>query len=126
MTQRKPVECWLTDMDGVLVQEERAIPGAADFIAALQRDGRPFQILTNNSIYTARDLRAPEPVAVLVDVLDKHRCRHLGYFSLRSSSAAAKNADAVFRIGGFNRWSQRVPRTSPMVSDSRVSCVVDR
>ncbi len=58
MTQRKPVECWLTDMDGVLVQEERAIPGAADFIAALQRDGRPFQILTNNSIYTARDLRA--------------------------------------------------------------------
>ena len=28
MTDRKPVECWLTDMDGVLVHEERAIPGA--------------------------------------------------------------------------------------------------
>ena len=25
-TERKPVECWLTDMDGVLVHEERAIP----------------------------------------------------------------------------------------------------
>ncbi len=48
----------MTDMDGVLVHEERAIPGAADFIAALQRSGRRFQILTNNSIYTARDLRA--------------------------------------------------------------------
>ena len=50
----------------------------------------------------------PEPVAVLVDVLDEHRSRHLGYFSLRSSSAAAKNADAVFKIGGFNRSTQRV------------------
>ena len=28
MTERKPVECWLTDMDGVLVHEEQALPGA--------------------------------------------------------------------------------------------------
>jgi NagD protein len=28
----KPVECWLTDMDGVLVHEEQALPGGADFI----------------------------------------------------------------------------------------------
>jgi hypothetical protein len=48
----------------------------------------------------------PEPVAVLVDVLDEHRSRHRGYFSLRSSSAAPKKADAVFRIGGFNRSAQ--------------------
>ena len=54
----KPIECWLTDMDGVLVHEERAIPGAGDFIAALQRSGRRFLVLTNNSIYTPRDLRA--------------------------------------------------------------------
>ena len=27
MTERKPVECWLTDMDGVLVHEEQALPG---------------------------------------------------------------------------------------------------
>ena len=26
---------WLTDMDGVLVHEETAIPGAADFLARL-------------------------------------------------------------------------------------------
>jgi NagD protein len=54
----KPIDCWLTDMDGVLVHEERAIPGASDFIAALQRSGRRFLVLTNNSIYTPRDLRA--------------------------------------------------------------------
>ena len=58
MTERKPVECWLTDMDGVLVHEEQAIPGAADFIQRLVALERRFLVLTNNSIYTPRDLRA--------------------------------------------------------------------
>ena len=46
------------DMDGVLVHEENAIPGAPEFIAALQERGAPFLLLTNNSIYTRRDLAA--------------------------------------------------------------------
>lgn len=54
----KPVESWLTDMDGVLVHEERAIPGAAEFITRLRDTGRRFLVLTNNSIFTPRDLRA--------------------------------------------------------------------
>ena len=54
----KPIETWLTDMDGVLVHEEKAIPGAADFIARLRESGRKFLVLTNNSIFTPRDLRA--------------------------------------------------------------------
>ncbi len=54
----QPIHSWLTDMDGVLVHEEEALPGAADFIDALQRFGRPFLVLTNNSIFTPRDLRA--------------------------------------------------------------------
>ena len=58
MTEPKPVESWLTDMDGVLVQEEKAIPGAAEFIERLGTAGKRFLILTNNSIYTPRDLRA--------------------------------------------------------------------
>ncbi|WP_375003774.1 HAD-IIA family hydrolase [Aeromicrobium sp. CTD01-1L150] len=45
-------------MDGVLVHEERAIPGAAEFIATLRELQLPFQVLTNNSIFTPRDLRA--------------------------------------------------------------------
>ncbi|WP_147918889.1 HAD-IIA family hydrolase [Ruania zhangjianzhongii] len=49
---------WLTDMDGVLVHEEHALPGAAEFIARLREREIPFQILTNNSIYTPRDLAA--------------------------------------------------------------------
>jgi NagD protein len=45
-------------MDGVLVHEEEAIPGATEFIERLRERDRPFLILTNNSIYTARDLQA--------------------------------------------------------------------
>jgi 5'-nucleotidase len=58
MSDRRPVECWLTDMDGVLVHEETALPGGPEFIAALQQHGRRYLVLTNNSIFTARDLRA--------------------------------------------------------------------
>jgi NagD protein len=45
-------------MDGVLVTEEQAIPGAPEFIARLTELGIPFLVLTNNSMYTNRDLRA--------------------------------------------------------------------
>src|SRR2546423_9631440 len=46
------------DMDGVLVHEEDAIPGADRFLARLTELGAPFLVLTNNSIYTPRDLAA--------------------------------------------------------------------
>ncbi|HST82437.1 MAG TPA: HAD-IIA family hydrolase [Kineosporiaceae bacterium] len=54
----RTIECWLTDMDGVLVHEGRALPGAVDFLDRLRERERPFLVLTNNSIFTARDLRA--------------------------------------------------------------------
>jgi NagD protein len=46
------------DMDGVLVREERAVPGAAEFLTRLRELGIPFLVLTNNSMYTRRDLTA--------------------------------------------------------------------
>ena len=46
------------DMDGVLVHQEDAIPGADEFLARLRERGIPFLVLTNNSIYTRRDLAA--------------------------------------------------------------------
>jgi NagD protein len=42
----------------VLVHEGEPIPGAPEFIKRLRESGKPFLILTNNSIYTARDLQA--------------------------------------------------------------------
>lgn len=52
------IECWLTDMDGVLVHENHPIPGASDLLQHWQETERPYLVLTNNSIFTARDLSA--------------------------------------------------------------------
>ena len=54
----REIQSWLMDMDGVLVREQQAIPGASEFLARLQERGTPFLVLTNNSIYTRRDLAA--------------------------------------------------------------------
>jgi NagD protein len=58
MTERRPAECWLTDMDGVLVHEGVPVPGAQEFVRALDKSGKRYLVLTNNSIYTPRDLHA--------------------------------------------------------------------
>ena len=51
-------EFWLVDMDGVLVREGTVVPGADRFLDALRASGRRLLVLTNNSIYTPRDLSA--------------------------------------------------------------------
>ena len=58
MSEREPTKAWLMDMDGVLVHESVALPGAQAFISRLQKAGVPYLVLTNNSIYTRRDLSA--------------------------------------------------------------------
>jgi NagD protein len=55
---RRPTHAWLMDMDGVLVREQHPIPGADRFLAGLRDRGRRFVVITNNSIYTPRDLSA--------------------------------------------------------------------
>jgi NagD protein len=57
VTQRQP-RAWLMDLDGVLVREEHPIPGADRFLTRLAELGRRFLIITNNSLYTRRDLAA--------------------------------------------------------------------
>jgi NagD protein len=49
---------WLMDMDGVIVREDSLVPGADAFVARLAEAGCPYLILTNNSMYTPRDLSA--------------------------------------------------------------------
>jgi NagD protein len=55
---RREILSWLMDMDGVLVREQTVVPGADRFIARLRELGLPFLVLTNNSMYTQRDLSA--------------------------------------------------------------------
>lgn len=58
--QKSPqtIQTILMDMDGVLVRGAHLIPGADTFVARLRAAQRRFLILTNNSMYTPRDLQA--------------------------------------------------------------------
>ncbi|HQU25462.1 MAG TPA: HAD-IIA family hydrolase [Acidimicrobiales bacterium] len=47
---------WLCDMDGVLINDGRQVDGAADFLARLRSTGRDFLVLTNNSLFTPRQI----------------------------------------------------------------------
>ncbi|MCF8529074.1 MAG: HAD-IIA family hydrolase [Aquiluna sp.] len=58
MIDRSGILSWLTDMDGVLWHEGKAIAGAPELIKKWTDAGTPFLVLTNNSIYTPRDLAA--------------------------------------------------------------------
>ena len=55
---RRAASSYLMDMDGVIVREDAMVPGADRFLARLTSAGRRFLVLTNNSIYTPRDLAA--------------------------------------------------------------------
>jgi NagD protein len=58
MRTRGDITSWLTDMDGVLVHENQAIEGAAELLRQWTDAGTEFLVLTNNSIFTPRDLSA--------------------------------------------------------------------
>ncbi len=51
------IKAYLMDMDGVLIRGTKLIPGADQFIQRLRDANMPFLILTNNSMYTPRDLQ---------------------------------------------------------------------
>jgi len=56
--ERAAIRSWLMDMDGVLVHEQHMIPGADRFLSLLRERELPFLVLTNNSLFTRRDLSA--------------------------------------------------------------------
>ncbi|MDQ6657120.1 MAG: HAD-IIA family hydrolase [Actinomycetota bacterium] len=53
-----PQWSYLMDMDGVLVHEEHLVPGADAFIAELTERDANYLVVTNNPIFTRRDLVA--------------------------------------------------------------------
>ena len=51
------VQTWLCDMDGVLIDDDKMIAGADLFLRRLRETDRDLLILTNNSLFTPRELR---------------------------------------------------------------------
>lgn len=56
MTETTDKKNYLIDMDGVLVRGQEPIDGAVAFIERLREGGHKFMVLTNNPLYTPRDL----------------------------------------------------------------------
>jgi NagD protein len=50
------VQTWLCDMDGVLINDGSMIHGADRFLERLRRNGRDYMVLTNNSLFTPREI----------------------------------------------------------------------
>jgi NagD protein len=61
---------FIIDMDGVLVHGNRIIPGADAFIQKLREQQRKFLLLTNNPVYTPRDL-AHRLQAIGIEITEK-------------------------------------------------------
>ena len=55
--ERQQAKSYFIDMDGVLMRGAVPIPGAAEFIGRISERGAKFLLLTNNSLFTPRDLR---------------------------------------------------------------------
>ena len=53
---RKP-KAWMSDMDGVLVHESLALPGANEFIETLKEKNTPFLVLTLSLIHISEPTR---------------------------------------------------------------------
>ncbi len=56
MTKSLEKKNYLIDMDGVLVRGQVPIPGAIEFVERLRDGDFKFMVLTNNPLYTPRDL----------------------------------------------------------------------
>ena len=64
---------FICDMDGVLYHGNRVLPGAVEFVQWLQREGKEYLFLTNNSGYTPRETPktyAYQPTMILDGVGD--------------------------------------------------------
>lgn len=55
---RTTATSWLCDLDGVLLRDGVAVPGADRFLDKLKASSRPFFVLTNNSMVSPPELSA--------------------------------------------------------------------
>ena len=99
MTRRDEIECWLTDMDGVLVDENKPLPGAAELLQQWSDAGTEFLVLTNNSIFTPRDLSARLRASGLVVPEDRIWTSALATADFLRSQAPGGTAFVIGEVG---------------------------
>lgn len=86
-------------MDGVLVHEGKALDGAPEFLATLHEREIPFLVLTNNSIFTPRDLSARLHAAGLEVPEERIWTSALATATFLAAQGAGKRAFVVGEAG---------------------------
>ena len=85
----REIRSWLMDMDGVLVHEEQAIPGAPELIARLRTSGLdvPEESIWTSALATARFLEDQRPggtaFVIGASSVKSAYCRNDSTFDLR-------------------------------------------
>ena len=105
----RSVRAWLTDMDGVLVRENIAIPGAQRFLDALAEKDLPYLVLTNNSIFTNRDLSARLAIADTPQAAQAFATQHGYWISSPGRTREDLNRlplTSLLSLEGLEAWKQ--------------------
>jgi NagD protein len=88
---------FVIDMDGVVYEGGRLIPGATSFLDRLRAGGHPFLFLTNNSQWTPRDLRH-RLVGLGIDVPET--CFHTSALATAEFLKQQRTGGSAYVIGG--------------------------
>ena len=90
MTAPLEQRSWLCDMDGVLIAEGKMVEGADRFLERLRETATPFLVLTNNSLFSPREIS--HSLAILGLDVEEHQ--------LWTSALATANFVQSQRPGG--------------------------
>ncbi len=100
--------CYLIDLDGTIYRGREVLPGAAAFVEALERAGRPYRFLTNAAERDPREIEGtlrrmgvPAPEGAVVSAA------HLAADLLRELSGEEHPRAAVFGTEFFREFCRR-------------------
>jgi NagD protein len=111
----------LCDIDGVLYRGGKALPGAARFIAELQRSGRKYLFLTNSPDHSPSELRRRFRSFFHVDVAKENF--YTAAEAIASFAVARRRRPRVFVIGSRHLRQELVKRGAVLV-DKRAHFVI--
>jgi len=111
----------LCDIDGVLYRGGKALPGAARFIAALQRSGRKHLFLTNSPDHSPADLRRRFRRFFRVDVPKENF--YTAAEAIAAFAVSRRRKPRVFVVGSRHLREELVKRGA-ILTDKKAHFVV--
>ena len=108
---------YLIDMDGVIVRGSELIPGADAFLDRLRQRSIKFLILTNNPLYTQRDLQH-RLQRIGIAVTDEHL--------YTAALATGADPESAARLANYAGGIVVMKRGTATVSQKELLAAIDR